>query len=295
MLTGTVIQGGGARGGGVFGALQMGDMLGKWRQPAQDFFAGTSFGAFAATGLAMGMTPGKLADLYINTNFRPMLDNWLLAMVPWSLRKNALLAIQGDMKRLADFYDKLADEYKWTPEKAGDRLIINTVDLARNKQIILCEKRPEWLIDRPNVIVSERVFSTHGFGAPLCASQALPGLKCPWGFQYGDGGASIDNGPMSYMPRDARIYYINMGYAGDVDHGKGRTFPTSAVERAFYFFDFKADDAKDFVLEQFSNVRFIDCGLYDMSGLEMDATPARKRWAVEVSAARSRPNWQLLN
>ncbi|MEB3286573.1 MAG: patatin-like phospholipase family protein [Vampirovibrionales bacterium] len=274
--------GGGVRIGGSFGAELEGERLGKFDPSVFDYYIGTSSGSLDAALTANGWSARQKVDFFIENNFTQFFTPpWM----PFSLRKALTLFAPIQLKKFADYIDGL----NLTPLPG---LLINAVDSQLNKQVVYCEKKPDWWVDIPGTALRENAFSDLGYGTILTRSMALPGLRADHP-KFKDGGFA-ENTILTMIPRDADILMINLGYAGDTQWPSGNTFPLMALEDLLYLIEYKNYYYVRFISTHFPNLKTIYPSIFDVDSTTFNLTQSEKTSMVERAMANTSAQWQAL-
>ena len=275
------ITGGGARGISVGGVLHAGARMKRFYPGSFDVITGDSFGALVAALVANGWSSSRIINLFAETDM-----DKLLTRIPWKYRKPLILLKAVKLKRVSKFIDNIRPKLR-----SSNRLFINTWDSHANEQVIYCEEKPEWAVDKPNVPVrwEEDAFNRLGFGKVITRSMALPGLEAD-DPRYLDGGVS-EHPPMSFIPRNTPVLLINLGFAGLVVTS-GSNVPDSIVDRVQESFDVKAHLYLEKMKNEFHNLYELNPKMYDVSATKFDLSKSRRLGIMRLAEQRTKPRWE---
>lgn len=275
--------GGGARGIAVVGALHQGEVQGKFNPTSFDAHMGDSFGALIAALTAAGWPTVAMRTLFLNTEF-----DKLLSPVPWGMRLPMVVLKQVHLDRVARFIDDLRLPVR-------DNLFINSWDAQDNVQTIFCEKKPVWAAENPAVktVWVENAFSdtkNHGYGRVITRSMALPGLVAD-DDRWMDGGLG-EHPPLSFIPTDADILMINLGFAGLVGGAAG--IPKGILDRGLYAYEVAASIRQQYAMECFPKMQVINLKIYDVSSTAFSMSTEEKCNAMIRAFDNTRDQWSAL-
>lgn len=287
-------SGGGVRIGGTFGAAMAGEMLGKFRPGAFDWYAGTSAGALDAVLTANGWTGRQKAKLFANTDFSRFFAPFL---VPYAARKALALVRPIPMDKLAAFFASLTKENDFGPRLLTlRRVIINTVDTLDNLQVVYCANVPEWIDTRRDsrgylLSHNDRIrwvceLTPDTLPTMLARSMALPGLVAD-DKRFMDGGVN-ENPLLSVFPEDAEVVLMSLGYAGDTG------IPGSLLDRALYAYEFKAKSMLEYVLRHYPGARVIRPEVYDVDPAAFNLRRDEREAMILKGFTNSRPQWAAM-
>lgn len=269
-------SGGGIRGGAVFGAQLAAKHEGKWHPEKFDSITGDSFGALEAALTANGWTPEEKIEFFVSTYFPK-----LFTRLPWSIRQSLSLIKPLSLEGVAKKIDKLG-------LKSSPKLFINTWDIVTGRQIIYCEKKPDWFESDKYTVFVENAFNGLGFGTVITRSMALPGLIAD-DYRYIDGGIS-EHPPLSFIPKNHHILMITLGYAGLL-----RPIQKGFVERAFYAYEVKSKLFMEKCLSEFTDIYVVNPKIYDISSLAFNLTKEEKKILVQRGYENTLEYWQNYN
>jgi hypothetical protein len=252
-----------------------------------DAFCGDSSAGLIMALVANEWTIGEIKDLLIDTNFKNLFTHPLSVWryTPWSTRLLATGVSNIKLDRFAKWIDRLGLD----PAKA-EKLFVNTWDGYNNRHVIYCEKKPAWVTEQLAKDVHdtqwvEGAFSTLGFGTVLTRGMALPGLEADMPL-FEDGGI-VGHPPLFFIPRDADLTVIDLGYAGLVERKHKKSLLTSAMES----YEVTAKTALMLRLGQFSNHKVIRPRVYDVSSTDFALTSEQKTRLILDSYLKTKPQW----
>jgi predicted acylesterase/phospholipase RssA len=247
------IAGGGVRGIALAGVLRAGEMMGHYHPHRYDIITGDSFGALVAALAANHWSPLEMASFFERSDFKGLLSGW----IPWKIRELGILAKPVELNRVAAYLDSLQLE-------PVNGLVINAWDAEDNAQVLYCHRKPEGVIESATVktVWVENAFTDLGFGTVLTRSMALPGLVAD-SRRWMDGGLG-EHPPLSFLPADADVTAIVLGFPGTVNRG-GDTTPNGLLKRALYAYEVTAATRHRMALARFAKLKVIDPRLYDLA------------------------------
>lgn len=280
-------SGGGVRIGASFGAEFEGERQGKFKPSMFDYFIGTSAGALDAALTANGWNTKQKIDFFLKVDFSHFFTPFFL---PFEARMALAVVSKIKLTKLAQFIDSLMKPNPYGPElKPLRSLLVNSVRADKqNKQIVFCEKKPDWLVPNGRLEVVESAFSTLGYGKVLTRSMVLPGLEADDPMWF-DGGTA-ENPLLSVLPQDSNIILMHLGYAGLV--GEGETaVPNDILSRAMYCYERKAYEALEHMISHFPNMKVIRPEVYDISSTNFGLSLSQKIDMVKRGRENSRIYW----
>lgn len=270
------ITGGGVRGIVVPSVLKQGIALGKIS--SFDAVTGDSFGALIAAMIGSGWSMDRMSELFATTDFSK-----LLSVFPWKLRMPTMIVSPVKMDKIARFIDDLR-------LKPSEKVFINAWHGGLNKQFIYCEKKPAWATGQQlmDTVWIENAFSTHGFGRLITRSMTLPGLLADEP-EWMDGGVG-EHPPMSFLPADANILCVNLGYAGLVPSKDGLT-PRSFQDRAMYMYEVTAAGRQRYAFRSFPRIQVIDPKVYHVDSTCFNISEQSKRRLMDYAYNNTYEQW----
>lgn len=271
MINALAIQGAGSRTGGSVGALYALQKTNKWFPEKFDVITGDSFGSFIAAMVANKFTPEQIVKIYCEKDFTdffvPLASLWKARYFSGWANPNLVVK----MNKVADYLNK---ELKLV---SSPKLFVNTWDAKENRQIIYCEKKPDWAYDdskRIPTVWEENAFERYSVGTCITRSMCLPGLMAD-DPKYMDGGVG-DHPALCFLPRqETNLLHINAGFAGLVNEWKD-SVPMSAIDRALYAYDVKAALFNNIILEEFPNRTVLHPKVYNYSALDLEINSKTK-------------------
>lgn len=265
--------GGGTRIGANFGAQLAGQFFNKWYPEKFDVITGNSSGALEAALTASGMSTEKKIQLFKDLDVPGLLSHF-----PWKLRLASALVNPVSMKRFAEKIDS------WDLPSSS-RCYINAWDSRANKQVIYCEKKPDWAVEPwTDTYWEEDAFNRIGWGKILTRSMALPGMKADE-LKYMDGGI-CEHPPLSFLPRDSHILLINLGYP---DYEEG--FERGMIARTTYAYSAIRKHLLDAAMGHFSDLHEIKTRVYNVSAYNFELSVKEKEQMIQNGKTLTMNQW----
>ena len=267
-------SGGGVRIGATFGAQLKAKELGKWQPERFDIITGNSSGSLDAAFTASGLEPEQKVEIFKRWNIAELLSRY-----PWKLRLATALVNPISMDRLADKIDSLN-------MPSSPRCYVNAWDCRGNKQIIFCEKKPEWAAESwIDTVWEEDAFNRFGWGKVLTRSMALPGMVADE-LKYMDGGIA-EHPPLSFIPRDAHILLINLGYP-DFEAG----FKRDMLSRVSFAYSAIRSHMLDTAIGHFEDLYSIKPKVYDWSAYDFEVSNKDIDRMIEKAKVHTNLAWR---
>jgi predicted acylesterase/phospholipase RssA len=273
-------SGGGIRIGATFGAIKVGEDLGKFQAIDFETYLGTSAGALDALLTANGWNGQQKGDLFLNTDFASFFTT---PLVPFKARKAMAVLAPMRLEKLANWIDGLG--LSWPPG-----LIINAVDSETNQQILYYRHGhlPTWATQTDPKMRWEPMGHERTIGLLITRSMVLPGLVADHP-KFMDGGIA-ENPCLSILPTDTHILLMHLGYAGLVQKN-GQKYPSSLIERSFYAYEFKAYTAIEEMMERFPKLKVIWPKVYDVDSTDFNLSRAKKQNILMTSGLNTLGQW----